>query len=180
MSETLSPKKLAAEGQAAYKKGDFISAANAFRDASERYKLGGDELAAAEMANNLSVSLLQAGQAENALQAALGTEEVFERSGDLRRQAMAVGNQAAALESLNRLDEAVQHYELSAELLKQAGDNETRASVMQSLSALQLRQGRQFEALATMQAGLNGIKRPTTKQRLLRKLLQLPFKYLNR
>lgn len=180
MSEVLSPKELAAEGQAAYQKGDFVSAASAFKGASEGYKLNGDELAAAEMANNLSVSLLQAGQAQNALQAALGTEEVFERSGDLRRQAMAIGNQAAALEALNRLDEAAQRYELSAELLKQTGDHETRASVMQSLSALQLRQGRQFEALATMQAGLNGIKRPSVKQRLLRKLLQLPFKYLNR
>src|SRR3990172_10712540 len=100
MNETLSPKKLADEGQAAYKKGDFISAGNPFRDAAEGYKLSGDELAAAEMANNLSVSLLQAGQAEKALQATLGTEEVFKRSGDLRRQAMAIGNQAAALEAL--------------------------------------------------------------------------------
>lgn len=180
MDETLSTKQLASEGQAAYKKGDLTSAASAFRAACEGYKINGDELAAAEMANNLSVALLQAGEAEQALQAALGTDQIFEQAGDIQRQAMAIGNQAASLEALGRLEEAIENYERSAELLTQIGDLDTRLSVMQSLSALQLKQGRQFEALATMQAGLNGIKRPSPKQRMLKKLLQFPFKYLSR
>lgn len=180
MDETLSPMQLAKEGQAAYEKGDFTSAANAFRAACEGYQINGDELAAAEMANNLSVALLQAGEAEQAWQAALDTDQIFERAGDVQRQAMAVGNQAASLEALGRLEEAIENYEKSAELLAQIGDLDTRLAVMQSLSALQLKQGRQFEALATMQSGLNGIKRPSPKQRMLKKLLQLPFKYLSR
>ncbi len=180
MSETFYQSQLAAEGHAAYKKGDFKSAANAFKAAATEYEQNGDELGAAEMSNNLSVSLLQAGEAENALQAALETDKVFEREGDIRRQAMAIGNQAAALEALNQLDEAAAAYERCAELLKQISEYETRVSVMQSLSAIQLRQGRQLEALATMKAGLNGIKRPSPKQSVLKKLLQLPFKYLNR
>lgn len=180
MDETLSPKQLATEGQAAYKRGDFTAAANAFRAAREGHKINGDELAAAEMANNLSVSLLQAGESEQAYEATLGTDQIFEQSGDVQRQAMAIGNQAAALEALGRLEEAMEKYQRSAELLAHVGDLDTRMSVMQSLSALQLKQGRQFEALATMQAGLNGLKRPSPKHRMLRKLLQLPFKYLNR
>lgn len=180
MDETLSPEQLATEGQAAYKKGDFTSAANAFSAAFEVYKITGDELAAAEMANNLSVSLLQAGEAEQALETTLGTDQIFEQSGDIQRQAMAIGNQAAALEALGRPEDAMEKYERSAELLTQVGDLDTRMSVMQSLSALQLKQGRQFEALATMQAGLNGLKHLSPKHRMLRKLLQMPFKYLNR
>ncbi len=179
MNEALSPKQLAKEGQTHYKHKYFIAAAEAFKAASEGYKVNGDKLAAAEMSNNLSVALLQAGEAEQALQAAQGTDEIFENGGDIRRQAMAIGNQAASLEALERFEEAIEKYERAAELLTEIGDLETRVSVMQSLSALQLRRGRQFEALATMQAGLNGIKHPSPKYRLLRKLLQFPFRYLN-
>lgn len=180
MDETLSPRQLAVEGQAAFKKGEFSAAASTFRAAREGYRINGDELATAEMANNLSVSLLQAGEAAQALEAALRTDQVFEQSGDTKRQAMAIGNQAAALEALGRPEDAIEKYERCAELLAQVGDLDTRLTVMQSLSALQLKHGRQFEALATMQAGLNGIKHPSPKHRLLRKLLQMPFKYLNR
>lgn len=180
MNETLSQEQLATEGQSAYKRGDYIAAANAFKAASESYRLSGDELNAAEMANNYSVALLQGGQAQGSLEAVSGTDEIFAEAGDVRRQALALGNQAAALEALNRPDEAIDAYERSAELLTQIGDTETRVSVMQSLSALQLRRGRQLEALATMHAGLNGVKHPTPKQRMLRKLLQIPFKLMNR
>jgi tetratricopeptide (TPR) repeat protein len=180
MSETLSKEQLAKEGQSYFQKGDFIAAAHAFEAASKGYQLTGDELTAAEMANNQSVALLQADEPEQALHAVLGTEKVFEQAGELQRQALAIGNQATALEALKRLDEAMEAYEKCADLLQEVGDTENRVSVMQSLSALQLRRGRQLEALATMQAGLNGIKHPSPKQRMLKKLLQFPFKYLNR
>jgi tetratricopeptide (TPR) repeat protein len=179
MNEMLSPQLLAAEGQTAYKRGDYLAAANTFEAASASYKSAGDHLSAAEMANNRSVALLQAGDAQLSLDAVLGTDEIFAEAGDVRRQAMALGNQAAALEALRRLDEAIDAYERSAELLSQIEDRETRVSVMQALSALQLRRGRQLEALATMQAGLNGVKHPTPKQRMLRRLLQLPLKFMN-
>ena len=89
---------------------------------------------------------------------------------------MAIGNQAAALEALGRLEEAAANYERSAELLKGIGEDQLRATVMQSLSTLQLKMGRQLEALATMSAGLGGLKHPSPKQRIVKKLLQAPFK----
>jgi hypothetical protein len=91
---------------------------------------------------------------------------------------MALGNLGTALEAVGRLDEAIQAYQQSADVLKQANETEMRASVMQSLSALQLRTGHQLEALATMQAGLDGLKKPSPKQRALRKLLNLPSKVI--
>jgi hypothetical protein len=51
---------------------------------------------------------------------------------------------------------------------------------MQSLSALQLRTGRQLEALATMQSGVSKIKRPGLKNRFLKKILDIPFRLFNR
>jgi hypothetical protein len=57
---------------------------------------------------------------------------------------------------------------------------ELRASVMRFLSEMQLRSGRQLEAVASMHAGLDGLSRPSLKQRLVKKLLESPFQFLNR
>ena len=59
-----------------------------------------------------------------------------------------------------------------------AGESEFRANVMQSLSQLQLKTGRQFEALASMEAGIDGLESPSAKQRFLKRLLKLPYKYM--
>lgn len=180
MSETASPNELANQGKSAYKRGDYIAAASVFRAASQGYKAAGDVLNAAEMANNSSVAYLQAGEAESALEVVEDTPEIFAEFGDLKRQGMALGNEAAALEALKRLDEAVEIYQQSADLLAQAGEDKLRANVMQSLSTLQFRTGRQLEALSTMQNGLEGVKRPSPQQRFLKKLFRIPFDMINR
>ncbi|OGO13745.1 MAG: hypothetical protein A2Y53_03185 [Chloroflexi bacterium RBG_16_47_49] len=176
--EALNPQQLADEGQADYKKGDYLSAARLFRAAADGFSSAGDELCAAEMANNCSVAYLKAGEAKSALEAASGTDLIFSSKGDIKRQAMAVGNQAAALEKLNQLDEAIIAYEKSAELLNNAGEYELRAYVCQSISNLQLRRGRYLEAYATMRAGVLGVKQPNLTQRMLKTLMDVPFKFL--
>jgi tetratricopeptide (TPR) repeat protein len=75
---------------------------------------GKDELNAAEMKNNESVALLQAGKAKEALQATDGTEEVFQKAGDIKRQGIAVSNRAAALEGLKKWKEALAEYDRAA------------------------------------------------------------------
>jgi tetratricopeptide (TPR) repeat protein len=180
MSETFSPKKLKKEAERAYKKKDYINSANAFQAAAEGFSQNGSQLDAAEMLNNASVAYLQAEQPESALEAALDTDETFAKEGDQRRQAIALGNQAAAYEAMDQLDSAAQAYQASSELLKEIGDQELRPSVMQSLSAVQLRQGQQMAALATMQAGLEGVENPGFKQKILKKVLHSPFSYFNR
>lgn len=178
MNEAISPQKLAEEGKKAYQRSDFFAAAHAFEAAGQGFSATGDALSAAEMANNCSVAFLQAGDAPAALLAVEGTPSIFAAAGDTRRQGMALGNWAAALEALNRLDEAADAYCQSAEVLREAKEDAAYVQVMQALSALQLRMGRQIEALATMQAGLENAQRPTSKQRLIKQMLRLPFKFL--
>jgi tetratricopeptide (TPR) repeat protein len=180
MDETLNPKQLSIEGQSAYKRGDYQAAARAFEAASQAYATLDDALNAAELANNASVAYLQSGEAQAALQILDGTAEVFRLADDVRRQAMAIGNQAAALEALGRLDEAIDAYQQSADLLKQAGEDQLRLNVMQILSALQLRTGRQLEALASMKVGLDGVEKLSVKQRLIQKLLNVPFQMMDK
>lgn len=180
MNEALDPKQLSKEGKSAYKRGDYLASARAFDAASQGFAEIEDTLNAAEMANNSSVAYLQAGDAQAALQVVESTPAVFSAAGDVRRQAMALGNLAAALEALGRLDEAIDTYQQSADLLKEAGEDQLRLNVMQSLSALQMRTGRQLEALASMKVGLDGVEKLSGKQRLIKKLLKIPFNMMDK
>jgi tetratricopeptide (TPR) repeat protein len=176
--EIIEPTQLGDEGQAEYNKGEYLSAARLFKAAADGFASIGDELTAAEMANNCSVAFLQAGEATSALDAASETDTVFASKGDIKRQAMAIGNRAAALEKLNRFEDAITAYEKSAELLYSVGEFELRAYVYQSISSLQLRRGQYLEAYATMRAGVMGVKEPNLSQRLLQSLMDIPFKFL--
>ncbi len=180
MSETRTAQQLCQEAKEAYEREEFIEAANAFERAAVSYQASGDMLSAAEMANNRSVALLQAGEAQAALEAVGNTPETFAEAGDVRRQAMALGNKAAALAALNRTEEAEKLYWESARLLEDIGERELRASVMNSISRLQMRGGRYMEAVASMQSGLEQVKKPNLTQRLLKKLLDIPSQLLRR
>jgi tetratricopeptide (TPR) repeat protein len=178
MVEILHAQQLAKEGKLAYQRGDYEKSARAFQAAYQCYKNFDDNLNAAEMANNASVAYLKAGDAQAALQAVEGTAEIFAAEGDIRRQAMALGNLGAALEGVHRFQDAEEAYQQSADLLMQAGEDQLRLNVMQSLSSLQFRAGKHLQALSSMQAGLQGVKRPSPQQSMLKKLLDVPFKIM--
>jgi tetratricopeptide (TPR) repeat protein len=178
MSDALNQAQETKEGKEAYQRGDYGAAAKLFQAAAEGYASAGDKLTEAELLNNCGVAYLRAGDGKAALQAIEATPATFASAGDIRRQGLALGNLGDALESVGRKQEAADIYTQSAELLEQAGEDEMRAHVLQSLSKLQLKSGRQIEALATMEAGLEGFKKPSLKQRFLKKLLRFPFKLM--
>ncbi len=169
------PEYFIKEGIKAYQAGDFSNAIHLFLSAQSGFLASENLPSAAEAANNLSVCYLKAGNAPKALEVATGTDEIFAQAGDLRRQAMALGNQAAALESLGNLSHAVDKYEESSKLLKQSGDLDNRAIVLQSLSELQMKMGHQLDAMAMMRIALLNKKKPSFLDRLLQKLLKIPF-----
>ncbi len=170
---SLSPQELADQGKSAFRDGRFDAAIQAFSQAVEGYEEAGDTLNAAEMKNNLSVALLQAGRKQEALDAVAGTPETFARAGDVRRQALALGNQAAALEALGRLDEALVVYEQAADLLAEIGDGDLRATVLQAASAVKLRRGKFMDSAISMIGSVEAVSRPTLLQRFLKFLLRL-------
>jgi len=178
MSDVLNQVQLSKEAKEAYQRGDYVAAAKLFQNAAQTYSSNGDKLSEAEMLNNSGVALLRGGDGKAALHTLEGTPAIFAAAGDTRRQGLALGNLGDALESVGRKQEAAELYMQSADLLEQAGEDEMRAHVWQSLSKLQLKTGRQIEALATMEAGIEGFKKPTLKQRFLKKLLRIPFKLM--
>ena len=172
--------QLARQAETAFQARQFARAAELFKDAADACTSENDLLGAAEMNSNRSVSLLQAGDAREALQAAQGLEQVFAQAGDIRRQALAIGNEAAALDALNQHKPALEKYQQCADLLKQAGDHESRALVLKSISQIQLRTGHHLEALASMDAAIDNRKHPSLVERVLKKLLKIPFQMLHR
>lgn len=178
--DVLSLPQMIDKAKAAYDAEDFEEAARWYDRAGNQFTLDLDPINAAEMANNRSVCLLRSGNPQAALAVSRGTEKIFAQAGDIRRQAMALGNQAAAVEAMQRVDEAISLYQQSNELLKQINDHDLRMYVLQSLSGLQLKRRQYLQALATMQAALEIKQKLTLRERILMKLLQIVFSLLGR
>ncbi|MFU8773783.1 MAG: tetratricopeptide repeat protein, partial [Anaerolineales bacterium] len=180
MISSQTPQQWKVKGEKEYQKKAYLDAELAFQQAADGFRAGGDKLTAAEMDNNRSVCFLQADKPEMALQVLADTPDIFAKVGDQRRQAMALGNQAAALAALKRFDEAEEKYQQSSTILKDIGDTELRTDVMKSLSALQLKRGQQLDALLSMHIGLQQAEKPNLRQRFLKKLLEIPFNIMGR
>lgn len=169
---SLEPHQLDDKGKQAFANKKFTEAAEYFRRAAEGYSLGRAGLQAAESRNNLSVALLQAGRAQEALEAALDTDKIFAGANDVKRQAMAIGNQAAALEGLHRYDEAIEKYGRSAELFGSVNEGDLRAMVMKSAAALKLKTGRITESAFKMMGSIDVKDNPTIFERIMKFFLR--------
>ena len=173
MADIADPKSLAEKAEGVYQEGDFESAARLYGEAASAFQALGNPLDAAEMHNNQSVAFLQAGNAQAAFEIAAGTAEVFAAAKDTRRQGIALANEATPLQSLGRLDQAIEKYLQSAEAFKQAGEDQLHASVMQAVAWIHLRQGKIFLALSDIRVGLADVKNPTFTQKIMKGLLRL-------
>lgn len=173
--ENNDPIQLVEQGKQEYEKGNHAAAADLFAQAAQAYADARDELNAAEMKNNQSVALLQAGKAKDALDAASGTEEVFQKAGDLKRQGIAVGNRAAALEGLKKVDEALAEYERAASLLEQAGEGDMHSVVRKAAANLNLKRGRITAAQMDVYDSLRLVEKPSFTQRIMKFLKRIGF-----
>ncbi|MEN6481148.1 MAG: hypothetical protein ABFD29_03105 [Anaerolineaceae bacterium] len=178
--DSLLPLELAKKAESCYKDEDFQQAAELYARAAQTYMDLGEPANAAEMKNNQSVALLQAGDAQNAYFFAKGTDLTFAEAGDKRRQAMALGNQAAALEELKKKDEALKLYQEAALIFEEINEKDLRAYVLKRISALQVRNGKQLNALASMNAALINKEKLTFQEKILKWLTNTVFKLFNR
>ena len=167
---------LAEEGKREYEKGNYSAAADLFSQAAQAYAATQDVLNAAEMKNNQSVALLQAGKAKEALSATDGTEKIFENAGDLRRQGIAVSNRAAALEGLKKWNEALAEYERAASLFEQAGAGDMHSIVRKAAANLNLKRGRFTDSQMDVYDSLRLVEKPTLIQRIMKFLIRIGVK----
>lgn len=164
--------KLSQTGKLAFEAGQYESAADTFESTVKGYDALGDQVNSAEMKNNMSVALLQAGKAQQALDAALGTDQIFANIKDLKRQGIAVGNQAAAFEALKRNEEALAAYERSAQIFADAGEGDMRSLVLKSAAAIKLKSGKVAESAFKMIGSLEAKDKPSIFERILKFFLR--------
>jgi len=173
-----SPDTLAERGKRAYQKGDLIAAIDAFTAAEMGYRGQEALVKAAEMANNLSVVLLQADRPQDALAAARETPQTFEEAQDLERCGMAWGNLGAALEACKDYDAAAEAYQKAIDIFRSRNLEDNLLQTAQALSRLRMQQGRVPEALTAMQGGLQDPKKLSWRHRVLRKILDIPSRLM--
>jgi len=165
--------QLAEQAKEEYANGNYPAAADLFAQAAQAYADANDELNAAEMKNNQSVALLQAGKAEDALHATDGTEEIFQKAGDIKRQGFTVGNRAAALEGMKKYQDAITEYERAAVLLEQAGEGDMHSVVRKAAANLHLKHGRISAAQMDVYDSLRLVEKPNFTQRILKFLKRI-------
>jgi tetratricopeptide (TPR) repeat protein len=167
------PAASADQGKKEYEKGNFRAAADFFSQAAQAFDAANDPLNAAEMRNNQSVALLQAGRSKEALQATEGTEAIFEQASDLKRQGIAVSNRAAALEGLKRWKEALAEYERAAALLEQAGEGDMHSMVRKASANIHIKLGHVTDTQMDIYDSLRLVERPSLTQRLMKLLMRI-------
>ena len=167
---------LVEKGKKDYEQGNYLAAADLFSQASQAYTSAQDELNAAEMKNNQSVALLQGGKAKEALQATDGTEEIFQRAGDLKRQGIAVSNRAAALEGLKKWNEALQEYDRAASLFEQVGEGDMHSTVRKAAANLNLKRGHLTDSQMDVFDSLRLVEKPTLAQRIMKFFIRIGFR----
>jgi tetratricopeptide (TPR) repeat protein len=168
-----SPTQLAEQGKQAFMNKLFVEAADLFGQAAEGYAQDQDGLMSAEMRNNMSVALLQAAKPQESFHAAQDTDQVFAAANDRKRQGLALGNQAAALEALHRYPEAIEKYDLAAQLFNEVGEGDLRALVMKSSAAIKLKTGKVTDSAFKMMGSLEAKDHPSFFERILRFFLRL-------
>jgi tetratricopeptide (TPR) repeat protein len=174
--EKSNPTALADRGKQEYERGSFLAAAATFLEAAQAYTSTRDELNAAEMKNNQSVALLQAGKAREALEATNGTELTFEKAGDRKRQGIAVSNRAAALEGLRKWDEALAEYDRAATLFEESGEGDMHSIVRKAAANINLKRGRIADSQMDVFDSLRLVEKPTLMQRLMKFLVRIGFR----
>lgn len=170
---TPNPITLAEDGKKEYANNNFKAAATLFAQAAQAYTSMQDELNAAEMKNNQSVALLQAGNAKGALEATDGTETVFQKAGDIKRQGIAVSNRAAALEGLKKWQEALAEYDRAASLFEQVGEGDMHSIVRKAAANINLKRGKIINSQMDVYDSLRLVEKPTFTQRILKFLIRL-------
>lgn len=174
--DTVKPNTLAEQGKKEYEQENYLAAADLFSNAAQAYALMKDELNAAEMKNNQSVALLQGGKAKEALQATEGTEEIFQKAGDIKRQGIAVSNRAAALEGMKKWKEALAEYDRAASLFEQIGEGDMHSIVRKAAANLNLTHGRLTDSQMDVFDSLRLVEKPTLLQRIMKFLVRMGFR----
>lgn len=166
---------LSSAGMKYFHKKNYTLAADYFSRAAEAAKEIQQETDEAEIRNNLSVTYLMSGNARQAYEAALGTDRVFAAHNDLKRQAMALGNIAQALEELKDYPQALIVYDEALVLLKGQNLNDIRSTLFRRKAIVQGKAGDTYQAVASLDSSIDAKPGQDIKDKFLKQFLDRLF-----
>lgn len=159
--------KISAQAFKDYQKKNYLAARDGFQKCVEILAQSGPEKDLAEMKNNLSVTLIDLKESQQAYDVVVGTDEIFKKLEDKKSQAMALANIGTALQALGKKDEALEKFEESSALFREVGEKFMRATVLKKISDLQLTTGKPLQAIASMQASYDQKEKKSFREKIL-------------
>jgi tetratricopeptide (TPR) repeat protein len=168
------------QGIKMFRFGEYAEAMELFQSAHSAYAEVGDAKGQAEMLNNLGAIHTQEERWDEASKAFSEAMAAFESLGDPVGQAQTLGNLGTMYRYRGDSEAAVQHLKQAIDLFHEAGEGAKEAATLRLLSRIRLGQARWLEALHFYDLSLGCVQPPGIKERILRRLLQIPFGMLSR
>lgn len=168
------------EGIRLFRFGEYEEASALFDEAHTLYAELDDRKGQAEMLNNLGAVHTQEGRWDEARQAFNRGKALFESLQDEVGQAQTLGNLGTMYRHQGDKEAAVEHLKEAAELFHAAGDKDKQATTLRAISRVRLGQARWFEALHFYDLSLACAEPPGVKERILRRLIQIPLNMLTK
>lgn len=173
-------KSLKEQGIRMFRLGEYEEAAETFQKARESYQKLGDQKGQAEMLNNLGAVYTQEERWSEAAEAFEKAQQIFEALDDTGGRALTLGNLGSMYRHQGDHETAVTHLKQAIDLFHQAGDPQKEAATLRLVSRIRLGQARWLEALHFYDLSLACVQPAGLKERVLRRLLQIPFSILSR
>ncbi len=180
MGEKASAQELKEQGLRLFQEGLYKEAAAEFGQARETFAAEGDEIEAAEMANNLGVIYRLQGEWDAAIVVLEEARAAFVRLGDRDREAQTLGNLGGLYASKGERDKAKECLRQAADIFAELGDDQHRGETLLALGMQMWKTEDRSAGLTTYEAGLRTLRKPTAGQKALRGLLSLRTRLLGR
>ncbi len=113
-----------------------------------------NESQVADVGNDLGVMYYRLGRLDDARSIFDQARVTFEKLGDVKGHARAMGNLAQVMSRAGEKDAAQENYVHAAELFHQAGEREYEYDTYRALSQMQMKNGRWLESIATYDRAL--------------------------
>lgn len=173
-----SAQELKQEGMRLFQEGLYEEAAVQFGQAREMFAAEGNEIEAAEMMNNLGVVHRMQGEWDQAIETLEEAQAIFVRLGDGGHEAQTLGNLGGLYASKGERDKAKECLRQAADIFAELGDHQLQGETLLALGVQRWKTGDRSGGLATYEAGLQVLQKPTVGQRALRNLFNLRTRLL--
>lgn len=163
--------ELQSRGVRLFERGKYDEALEHFEQAVAAFTEEGDAAMAAEMRVNIGLTYREQGKQEEAVEVMQESLAYFKESGDQMREAKTLGNMALIYAKIDEYDQAETMYREAAILFKELGEDQLYGETILALGDMQFRQGDFMGAVATFEMGLERIKNPNQRQKMLKQML---------